>query len=117
MTGRSSRVAAVGQASPAHVTVEAVHGGPPSGNGNGGGEGRGDGGGSDPNPEPGPAWWLFCIQAAAAGWAAGCVMFEAGHLLQRPTATAHNLPPSKKMIAAQKVVVEMHDDGLKMSWV
>eukprot|EP00892_Ulva_mutabilis_P007161 jgi/Ulvmu1/4817/UM020_0102.1 len=117
ITGRPSRVGAVGQTGPAHVTVAAVSGGQPPGSGNGGGGGRGDGGGREPSPEPGPAWWLFCIQAAAAGWAAGCVMFEAGHLLQRPGAPARSLPPSKKMVMAKKAVVEMHHDPLKMSWV
>lgn len=98
-----------------------VKGGPPGGGIGGGGGNRGGGDGNDDdgesNPGPGPKWWLFCIQAAAAGWAAGCVVFEAGHLLHPPVPPVRTLPPSAKMGLARKAVVQMQHDRLHMSWV
>lgn len=118
--GRSSK-APLSHTSFSQLGDGEVKGGPPGGGIGGGGGNRGGGGGNDyggeSNPGPGPKWWLFCIQAAAAGWAAGCVVFEAGHLLHPPVPPVRSLPPSTKMGLARKSVVQMQHGHLHMSWV
>lgn len=108
-----------------HATLSKLSGGevmgaPPGGGFGEGGGGRGGGShgsGGGSNSGPGPEWWLFCIQAAAAGWAAGCVLFEAGHLLHQPVPAARSLAPSARMRLARTSVVQMQHDRFHCSWV